>query len=44
LFIAHGADLTIRNNAGETVVEAAKKRGPAREKALQKAMLNVKRQ
>ena len=42
LFIAHGADLTIRNNKGETVMEAAKKKGPAREEALRKAMLNRK--
>jgi ankyrin repeat protein len=41
LFIAHGADLTIRNNKGQTVFEAAKDRGPQREKALVMATQNV---
>ncbi len=40
LFIAHGADLAIRNNEGKTVMEAAKAKGPAREKALQSAIQN----
>jgi hypothetical protein len=28
LFIEHGADLSIRNNKGKTVVETAKEKGP----------------
>jgi len=38
LFIEHGADLTIRNNKGETIMEAAKEKGPLREEALRKAI------
>jgi len=38
LFIKHGADLTIRNKKGETVVEAAKAHGPVRQEALRKAI------
>lgn len=38
LFLHYGADLTIRNKSGETVLQAAKKRGPDREKALLKAL------
>ena len=38
LFIGHGADLTIRNNKGQTVVEAATGKGPARQEALRKAI------
>jgi uncharacterized protein DUF6438/ankyrin repeat protein len=38
LLIAHGADLTARNKKGQTIVEAAKEEGPAREKALKKAI------
>ena len=41
LFIAHGADLSIRDNKGESVIEAAEKRGPLRVEALQKAMQNA---
>lgn len=37
-FIEHGADVTIPNNKGETVMEAAKERGPLRQEALRKAM------
>jgi hypothetical protein len=40
LFIAHGADLSIRNNKGETMMESAKEKGPVREEALRKAILN----
>jgi len=40
LLIEHGADLTIRNNKGETVVEeAAKHKGPSRQEALKTAIL-----
>jgi len=38
LFIEHGADLTIRNNKGETVMEAAKEKGHLREEAFRKAI------
>jgi len=38
LFIEHGADLSIRNNKGQDVVEAANERGPARQEALRKAL------
>lgn len=38
LFIEHGADLTIRNNKGKTVKEAAKEKGPLRQEALRKAI------
>jgi len=38
LFIENGADLTIRNNDGKTVVEAAQQKGPQRETALAKAI------
>lgn len=38
LFIEHGADLTIRNNKGETAMEAAKEKGPLRQEALRKAI------
>ncbi|MGD0787912.1 MAG: DUF6438 domain-containing protein [Terracidiphilus sp.] len=44
LFIAHGADLTIRNKKGRTVVQAAKKQGPARQEALQKALRQARKQ
>ena len=44
LFIRHGADLNIRNNRGETVMESAKKKGPLREKALRKAVQELKQQ
>jgi ankyrin repeat protein len=42
LFIDNGADLTIRNKKGLTVIEAAKGRGPAREKTLREAIEKVK--
>jgi hypothetical protein len=38
LFIGHGADLNIRNNKGETVVDAAREKGPDRQEALRKAL------
>jgi hypothetical protein len=38
LFIEHGVDLTIRNNKGKTVIEAAKEKGPLRQGALRKAI------
>ena len=38
LFIEHGADLSIRNNKGEDVVQAAREKGPARQEALRKAL------
>jgi ankyrin repeat protein len=41
LFIEHGADLTVRNKKGETVIEAAKDHGPDREEALCKAILKL---
>jgi ankyrin repeat protein len=41
LFVEHGADLTIRNNKGETAYEAATVRGPARQEALRVAMENL---
>ena len=41
LFIEHGADLNIRNNKSETVVDEAKEKGPARQKALQKALEKI---
>ena len=41
LFIEHGADLTIRNKKGETVIEAAKDRGPDRVEAVRKAILKL---
>jgi ankyrin repeat protein len=44
LFIAHGADLTIRNNKGQTVVEAAKEKGPQRQAVLKKAIEQPNRQ
>ncbi len=37
LFIHHGADLSIRNNKGETVFDAAKDEGPQRQEVLNKA-------
>jgi ankyrin repeat protein len=37
LFIEHGADLTTKNK-GETVMEAAKEKGPLRQEALRKAI------
>jgi len=43
LFLAHGADLSIRDKAGETVMEAAKRQGPAREEALRKAIDNFEK-
>src|ERR1700733_9853033 len=42
LFIDNGADLTVRNKKGLTVIEAAKGRGPAREKTLREAIEKVK--
>jgi ankyrin repeat protein len=41
LFINHGADLTIRNNKGQTVVDAAKVRGLVRQEVLRKAIENL---
>jgi ankyrin repeat protein len=38
LFMEHGAGLTIRNSNGKTVMEAAKEKGPLRQKALRKAI------
>jgi ankyrin repeat protein len=38
LFIEHGADLTIRNNTRETVMDAAKEKGPLRQEALRKVI------
>jgi len=32
LIIEHGADLTVRNNKGKTVIETAKRKGPFDEK------------
>jgi hypothetical protein len=43
LFIEHDADLAIRNQKGETVIEAAKDHGPDGEKALRKAILKWSR-
>jgi hypothetical protein len=43
LFIEHGADLAIRNQKGEPVIEAAKDHGPDREEALRKAILKLSR-
>jgi len=37
LFVEHGADLTIRNNKGKTVMEASKEKGHLRQEALRKA-------
>jgi len=37
----HGADLTIRNNKGQTVVDAAKSKGPQRQEVLRKAIENL---
>jgi hypothetical protein len=42
-FLKHGADLTIRNNNGETVMEAAKRKGPLWEEALRKAIQVMKK-
>jgi ankyrin repeat protein len=42
LFIEHCSDLTIRNNKGETVIAAAKKKGPSRQKTLREAISNLK--
>jgi ankyrin repeat protein len=44
LLIRYGADLTIRNKKGQTVLEAAKSRGPAREKALREAIEKMKKE
>jgi hypothetical protein len=41
LFIEHGADLTIRNNKGQTVIDAAKAKGPQRQEVLRKAIENL---
>jgi ankyrin repeat protein len=38
LIIEHGADLSIGNNKGKTVMETAKEKGPLRQAALRKAM------
>lgn len=43
LYIDHGADLSIRNKKGQTVMEAAKGRGPSREKALREAIEKMKK-
>ncbi len=43
LFIKHGADLTIRNKKGQTVLEAAKEKGPLRQKALREAIDKLNR-
>jgi hypothetical protein len=43
LFIEHDADLAIRNQKGEPVIEAAKDHGPDGEKALRKAILKLSR-
>jgi ankyrin repeat protein len=34
LIIEHGADQTIRNNKGKTMMETAKEKGPLRQEAL----------
>ena len=44
IFLDHGADLTIRNNKGQMVIEAAKEKGPAREKALCEAIEKMKKE
>ena len=41
LFLQHSADLTIRNNHGETVIDARKGRGPAWDEALRKAIAEI---
>jgi hypothetical protein len=41
LFIEHDADLAIRNQKGETVIETAKDHGLDREEALRKAILKL---
>jgi len=38
LFIQHGADLTIPDNEGRTVFDAAKGKGPLRQEALRIAV------
>ena len=38
LFIQHGADLTIQDNQGRTVFDAAKGKGPLRQEALRIAV------
>lgn len=44
LFLKHGANLTIRNKKGQTVVEAAENKGPLRQEALRKAVLELKQE
>ena len=43
LFIAHGADLTVRNKKGKSVFQAAKEGGPLRQEALRKAVQELKK-
>jgi ankyrin repeat protein len=43
LFIRYGANLGIRNKMGQTVLEAAKEKGPIREETLRKAIEERKR-
>ena len=38
LYIEHGADQTIRNNKGKTVMETAKEKRPLRKEALRNAI------
>ena len=42
LFLQHGADLTIRNNQGDTVMEARTGRGTGWDEALRKAIADIK--
>jgi len=44
LLVERGADLTIRNKKAQTVLEAAKSRGPARKKALLEAIEKMKKE
>jgi ankyrin repeat protein len=41
LLIAHGADLTIRNKRGQTVMEASRMAGSERQEALRRAMQSL---
>jgi len=41
LYLHHGADLSVRNNKGETVFDVAMEKGPKREEALRKAILEL---
>ena len=38
LIIEYGADLTVRNNKGKTVIQTAKEKGALRQEALRKAI------